>query len=213
MQGLTVLFSFCVFIIACVSFPSQILERMFVSVDLQGSFGGILGGLLLCFPLQLPIPRFLFPPCICRAVLTSCCIQRGSPRCYVKAGDSVFVCWLVIDRRLSLAARWVLIFEREEGFIDRRHAPWRAERVRENKMSPRRSLTGFQHELPGEQMQRLNKPHFLFAACSPSQSAPLLQFHSTSGEELLLNNPSVHFFFFCHFEAWEKNIFTYPLSY
>lgn len=137
-----------------------------------------------------------FSSCVAvRTALTSCCIQRGSPQSYIKACDSVFclaACyWSQPRSRCPLSAHF-----RVGGgvLLTGRHDPRRAARVQENEMSPRRSLTGFQLGLPGEQMPPLNKPHFLLTVCSASQSAPLLQLHSTSREEALWSNPTVSLF-------------------
>lgn len=170
------------------------------SVDLLGSFGGIRFALnwsscciSRCNNQQVPIPCFLFSLCICQsrphlllhsAGFSSVLYQSRwqclcLPPCY----------WLQPRSRCPLSAH----FRAGGGVLSTgRHAPWWAERVQENEMSPHRSLTGFQHELPGEQMPPLNK------------SAPLLQIHSTSRGEVIWSNPS--FSLFCHFETRETSI-------
>lgn len=109
MQGITGLFNFCVFII--VSFSSQIL----VQDSSWISRGHLQESSLFWLEAPAAFPVVANSLVSVRAILTSCCIQRGSPRCYIKAGDSVFVCRLVIDRRLAQGADWVHIFNREEG--------------------------------------------------------------------------------------------------
>lgn len=206
MQGFAVLFNCCVFSIVCqfsLSNPgTKVCQRGSAGVVWRNPWEGSCCASRRSEQ-QLPIPRFLFPPCICQS------------RPHLPLHSAWFVSVLYQSRWQCLCLRacyWSQLCSgctlsahfRAGGFIDGRRAPSRAERVRENEMSPRRSLTGFQHELPVEHMQPLNKPHFLFAACSASQSAPLLQFHSTWREQQPLC-----FTFFCHFEAWETKVFTY----
>lgn len=64
--------------------------------------------LLLRFLLQRPavsIPLIFLPPCIHHSRPRLPLHLAGTAVCYIKAGDSVVVCRLAIDRRLSPAAR------------------------------------------------------------------------------------------------------------
>lgn len=198
-------FDLCVSIIDCVTFPPQILESFAPAwIILRNS---LLWTLLLCSPSQrTAASNFLFsPPVSVKAVLTSCCIQRGSHVISKPMTVSLCAGLLLIAASLRLPAECSFL-SRRRGFIDGRRAPRWADGVRENEMSPRRSLTGFQQELPFEQMQPLNKLQFLFCMlCIPECTcAP------TSREEPLWNNPT--FSLFCLFEAWETEVLIYICS-
>lgn len=137
-------------------------------VDLQGSSAP---------PAVLPVvanSSFLAHPFV---FFSPPCIYQSPPHLLLHSAASL--CAPVIDR-------WPLSAHVRAGggvFID---GAMSRRGCRKMNCRLRGVLTDFQRELPGEQMQILNETRFPCSACSVSQSAPLLQFHSSSSREEVL---------------------------